>query len=270
MDKDLILTVVLAISLLIVAVGLMPNSTTTTKSHPAPEVRYVYVEATPTPQPPRVVYVKETPTPTPEPTPKSIPTPTPTTEPLHAIISGGLDDPVYMNYNDDVEGDIEEVCLEYAQYMPAYMEGETDCDDMAVYLWNKLQEKGVKTLLVVGRADGKKTPFGECDHAWLYCPTFTGGVTIEPTMPAMIYSNGYRIFSTPAEIDALVTNYLRENLSYSPALIAEVMNDDEIMKEVYEALKSTFIEDPTMSEEYRYGFFYAKPSDVGVDIGDRW
>ena len=259
--------IIIVISMLIAAVWL--SGCIETESHSAPEVKYVYVHDTPTSQPPQIVYVKETPKPTPKPisTPKSISTSN--TGPLHAI-QGEIDDPVYMNYNDDVEGDINDVCYEFLQYMPTYMEGETDCDDMAVYLWNKLQEKGVKTLLVVGSDDGKNTPFNECDHAWLQCRTPTGGITIEPTIPAVIFSNGYRTFSTPAEIDAFVANYLRENLSCSPREVVDAMNDEEKMKEVHETLKSTFIEDPTMSDKYRYGFVYTKPSDMRADIGDRW
>ena len=229
--------IIIVISLLIAAVWL--SGCIETESHSAPEVKYVYVHDTPTSQPPQIVYVKETPKPTPKPisTPKPRPTSkslsisTSNTGPLHAIISGGLDDPMYVNYNDDVDKDIKEVCLEFSQYMPTYMEGETDCDDMAVYLWNKLQEKGVKTLLVVGRVGDKNPPFNECDHAWLVCQSPSGSIAIEPTIPAMIYNNGYLIFRNS---------------------------------------KSSFTEDPTMYDKYRYGVYYAKPSDMRADLGDRW
>ena len=151
----------------------------------------------------------------------------------HSELGVKLDDPVYVNYNDDVDKDIKDACWEFSQYMPAYMEDEVDCDDMAVYLWNKLQEKGVKTILVVGMLDGEYTPFNKCNHVWLRCMTPDGGITIEPTIPAVIYSNGYYTFSS---------GYY----------------------------KSHFNEDPNMDYKYHYGFYYAKPSDMRADLGDRW
>ena len=247
--------IIIVISLLIGAVWL--SGCVETDSHPEPVVKYVYVKETPIPKP------KPTPIPT------STSTSTSSTGPLHAIVNGEQDDPVYMNYNSNVEEDIKEVCSEFSQYMPTYMEDEVDCDDMAVFLWNKLQEKGVKTFIVVGRVDGEETPFSMCDHAWLVCQTPGGSMVIEPTLPAVIYSNGYLVFSSPAKIEEILNEGVQEG-NISREEYEYIMNNEDVKKEIFERYKSTFVEDPTIFDRYRYGFYYAKPSDMRADIGDRW
>jgi len=207
-------------------------------------------------------------------------------EPRHYIPYDDWHDPVYVNYGDDVNEDIKEVCWEFLQYMPTYMRGEVDCSDMAVYLWNKLQEKGVKTVLVVGSIDGEYTPFNECDHIWLQCRTPTGCITIEPTTPAIIYSNGYATFRTESEVDELmVTNSERfqndffevydEMYPGAPSNIRELameiwIQSPEVMERHREYHKYRFIEDSSKFDKYSYGFRYAKPSDLRADVGDRW
>lgn len=236
-------------------------------SSPEPEVRYVYVKETPTPV--------QTPVPTPQLTPK----------PFHNIPYDKLDDPMYVNYNDDVDDHIEEVCSEFAEYMPVYMRSEVDCSDMAVYLWNKLQEAGVKTLLVAGTTDGEYTPFDECDHVWLQCRTPTGIITIEPTMPATIYRNTYITFRTEEEVEEILTESLdvayKEARSRTPMLTdeefddhwEETMDDDymrELQTEMEESYRYQSNVKPDDFSDYSYGFHYAKPSDLRADVGDRW
>lgn len=232
-------------------------------SSPEPETRYVYLEATPTP----------------------VQTPIPTSQPRHCIPFDERDDPMYVNYNDDIQDDINEVCSEFAEYMPIYIRGEVDCSDMAVYLWNKLQESGVKTLLVAGTTDGEFTPFDECDHVWLSCRTPTGSITIEPTMPAVIYSNKYITFRTEEEVEELLTDSLdrayKESRIKSPGFTDEGFDDHweecmdtEDMRELKRSLEENFRyqsnEKPDDFPDYSYGFHYAKPSDLRADVGDRW
>ncbi|MFO8100898.1 MAG: hypothetical protein R6U37_01835 [Dehalococcoidia bacterium] len=69
-----------------------------------------------------------------------------------------------------------------------YIEGETDCNDMAVDLWNMLLTENIKSVIVVGNKEMVKETFDECDHAWLYVFDGDGRVIyLEPTTGEVIY-----------------------------------------------------------------------------------
>jgi hypothetical protein len=109
------------------------------------------------------------------------------------------------------------------------MQGETDCSDMAVYLWNMLQKKGVKTLLVIGTPDGEHTPFADCDHVWLACNTPDGLIGIEPTVPMVIYSNYVYTFRTSEEVDECIENDL-----FLQNIIENQERNEESRRELFE------------------------------------
>ena len=48
-----------------------------------------------------------------------------------------------------------------------YVFGETDCNDMAVDVWQKLLDSGIISLIVVGNLGKSYESFLECNHAWL-------------------------------------------------------------------------------------------------------
>ena len=48
-----------------------------------------------------------------------------------------------------------------------YVFGESDCNDMAVDVWQKLIDKEIKSLIVVGNLEKSYETFLECNHAWL-------------------------------------------------------------------------------------------------------
>ena len=48
-----------------------------------------------------------------------------------------------------------------------YILGETDCNDMAVDLWNMLLTQNIKSVIVVGNLDKVGETFAELTHAWL-------------------------------------------------------------------------------------------------------
>jgi len=64
-----------------------------------------------------------------------------------------------------------------------YIEGEFDCNDMAVELWDILHEQGIVSLIVVGNLDLENESFAECNHAWLVVPYLLtpNFFVIEPT-----------------------------------------------------------------------------------------
>ena len=216
--------------------------------------------------------------------------PIPTTTPIrpeYNLQKSERDSPIYINYNADVtEEAIMDVCSEYKDSL-VYIQSETDCNDMAIYLWNMLQKRGVKTLLVIGTPDGEHTPFADCDHAWLSCKTPDGSINVEPTVPTVIYSNCVYTFRTQDEIDAYMESWeeesYRENRDDYPYLSDEKF--DEIWRSVTTSEEGQELRsklragarhirrerpDDYSDFDYRQGYYYAKPSDMRKDIGDRW
>jgi hypothetical protein len=213
-----------------------------------------------------------------------IPTTTPV-RPEYNLQISERDTPIYINYNvDAAEEAITDVCSEYKDSL-VYMQGETDCNDMAVYLWNMLQKRGVKTLLVIGTPDGEYTPFADCDHAWLACNTPDGNIHIEPTVPMVIYSNC--VHTTQDEIDAYMESWeeesyreIRDDYPYLSdeefdTIWRSVTNSEECQErriKVRSGLQYIRSERPGdySDFDYRQGYYYAKPSDMRKDIGERW
>jgi hypothetical protein len=207
-------------------------------------------------------------------------TPTTPIHPEHNLQKSERDGPMCVNYNEDAtEEAIMNVCSEYKDSL-VYIKGETDCNDMAIYLWNMLQKEGVKTLLVIGTPDGEHTPFAACDHAWLACNTPDGYIYIEPTVPMVIYSNCVYTFRTSDEIDKYLENTAKrimdERMRQDPSLTLEdyetyikMLKNDEEMRS-----KSRYDKQHRPGDysdfDYRQGYYYAKPSDLRKDIGERW
>jgi len=82
---------------------------------------------------------------------------------------------------------LQEIGEQYHQ-IHTYIEGETDCNDMAIDLWNILLTQNIKSVIVVGDRDKLGETFEECDHAWLYVFDAEGKVIyLEPTTGAIIY-----------------------------------------------------------------------------------
>jgi len=238
---------------------------------------------------------------------RSVTQPIPTTTPVrpeHDLQKSERDSPIYINYDADAaEEAVMDVCSEYKDSL-VYIQGETDCNDMAIYLWNMLQKKGVKTLLVIGTPDGGHTPFADCDHAWLACDTPDGYIHIEPTVPMVIYGNCVYTFRTSEEIDEMMEELEEWNKSEKDSIRERVreelrrehphltFTEEEIEMACEKALEKVLSseEDREMLAnvrsgaryikrerpgdysdfDYRQGYYYAKPSDMRKDIGERW
>lgn len=103
-----------------------------------------------------------------------------------------------------------------------YIRGETDCNDMAIDIWNMLCARGVTSIIAIGNFNKEKATFLECRHAWLVVCYRSGPLfAIEPTSG-----------------------------------------------EAYLLLPETCPE--PKRRQYERGFFYAKPSDLRADLGERW
>jgi hypothetical protein len=49
-----------------------------------------------------------------------------------------------------------------------FIANETDCNDMAVDIWNMLFTQGIKSAIVIGSLEDKAATFKDSDHTWLY------------------------------------------------------------------------------------------------------
>ncbi|NQT71857.1 MAG: hypothetical protein HQ553_03695 [Chloroflexi bacterium] len=82
---------------------------------------------------------------------------------------------------------LEEIAQQYYS-THTYYEGETDCNDMAVDLWNMLLTQDIKSVIVVGNRDMTGETLEESDHAWLYAFNADGKVIyVEPTTGEVFY-----------------------------------------------------------------------------------
>ena len=153
-----------------------------------------------------------------------------------------------------------------------------------------LQKKGVKTLVVIGTPDGEHTPFADCDHVWLACNTPDGLICIEPTVPMVIYSNYVYTFRTSEEVDESIENdvFLQSTIKQwerdkewwrelSKEYNIDYKSDEyELFQEELATIRSNrrIISSKRPGDysdfDYRQGYYYAKPSDLRKDVGNRW
>lgn len=63
-----------------------------------------------------------------------------------------------------------------------YIAGETDCNDMAVDIWDMLKRQGIISLIATGNLKLDNETFVQCDHAWLVILNSSGkAFALEPT-----------------------------------------------------------------------------------------
>ena len=74
-----------------------------------------------------------------------------------------------------------------------YIANQTDCNDMAVDIWDMLRKKGVISLIAEGNLELDNETFSQCNHAWLVIFDNSGAAFgLEPT-------NGELYFDGKAE-----------------------------------------------------------------------
>jgi hypothetical protein len=63
-----------------------------------------------------------------------------------------------------------------------YVFGESDCNDMVVEIWDRLNNQGILSLIVVGNLEMSREPFEECNHTWLMVYSGEGAaVVLDPS-----------------------------------------------------------------------------------------
>lgn len=199
---------------------------------------------------------------------------TPISGPTHSIPRDEWNDPIYVNYGDNLHERVCEVCSEYANNKPMRVSGEVDDVDMATYLWSMLQENNIKAVLVLGEPSDQVgsfgTPLDQCDHVWLICKKPNGSITVTTT-PSIIYSDGYYGVRTTAEINKCVTECLENDFMYSNTVdnFAEAMLQADLREKCRKrCICERHVKSGT-AKNFAYRFLYAKPSDLRADVGDR-
>jgi len=86
-----------------------------------------------------------------------------------------------------------------------YIPNETDCNDMAVDIWNMSLKDGIKSVIVIGNLGKSALTFADCNHAWLTVFNAEGNYMIlEPTNGEVIYgTNAYGAHNS--QIDPYLT-----------------------------------------------------------------
>lgn len=116
-----------------------------------------------------------------------------TPAPNHAIaqkdISGNAEfmSMAWLNRDWELQNTVTAIGSQYHS-SHTYIANETDCDDMAVDLWNMLYTKGVKSIIVVGNLEKANASFADINHAWLWVFNGQGKYWIlEPTTGESIF-----------------------------------------------------------------------------------
>lgn len=110
--------------------------------------------------------------------------------PLNAILS----DPTMRSsawvYDDAaIKTTVENIGRQYyASHV--YVDGEYDCDNMAMDLWDMLLTQKIKSVIAVGNLDKPNAAYLECTHVWLCVFTTKGDYFIlEPTTGQVFYKD---------------------------------------------------------------------------------
>lgn len=82
-----------------------------------------------------------------------------------------------------------------------YIANETDCNDMAIDIWNMLHTEAIKSVIVIGNLSLNGELLNECDHAWLLIFNSEGYSFALETTEGMI------LFAEDIEFDPQIEQY---------------------------------------------------------------
>lgn len=84
----------------------------------------------------------------------------------------------------------DEILTTNTQYLQnhRYIPWQTDCNDMAIEVWERLSSRGIVTLIVVGNLEISHEAFVDCNHAWLMVYSGEGSAAALETTRGKIYT----------------------------------------------------------------------------------
>ena len=92
----------------------------------------------------------------------------------------------WLGYSSELYDEILALTTNYFQ-THKYVFGESDCNDMAVDVWQKLIDKEIISLIVVGNLEKSYETFLECNHAWLMVYSSEGSAAAMDLVRGKVY-----------------------------------------------------------------------------------
>lgn len=148
--------------------------------------------------------------------PTNLPTTKPATEPETVRHNTPLTEirsnPAYWNLawqgrEAELQWKTKEINKEYFK-THIYIKGQTDCNDMAIDIWNMLQAAGIVSIIVVGNLDLDDYTFAQCNHVWLRILAVEIGGS-KPKAFVLEPTNGEVYFADDLERNPELNRYLR-------------------------------------------------------------
>ena len=92
----------------------------------------------------------------------------------------------WLGHSTDLYNEVASITTAYSQTHD-YVLGVHDCNDMAIELWQWLEEKGIVSLITIGNLEKSNESFLECDHAWLMVYSGEGSAAAVDVVTASVY-----------------------------------------------------------------------------------
>jgi len=115
--------------------------------------------------------------------------------PTHnTALEGIQSNPAYWNMAwKDKDYELQQTTQEVnSQYFEShtYVAGETDCNDMAIDIWDMLHTQGITSIIVDGNQELTGETFADCNHAWLLIFSSDGAAfALEPTNGELYFAD---------------------------------------------------------------------------------
>jgi hypothetical protein len=120
------------------------------------------------------------------------------TEPMHNLSSEEFNiSSTYWNLawegrDAELQRTVKETNAAYYEWH-TYIANETDCNDMAVDIWDMLRRKGIISLIAEGNLEIENETFSQCNHAWLVILNSSGAAfSLEPTNGQLYFTGDSR------------------------------------------------------------------------------
>jgi len=101
-----------------------------------------------------------------------------------------------------------------------YIRNQTDCNDMAIDIWNMLWTQGIRSIIVAGNLDQDNYTFAQCNHAWLLIFHLERGASIPWRLP-LEPTNGEIYFRDDIERNPQLDRYSKGYYYTKPSDLRE-------------------------------------------------
>ena len=92
----------------------------------------------------------------------------------------------WAGQSSELYNELKAITITYLQ-INQYVFGKNDCNDMAVDLWEKLKDREIMSIIVIGNLKKSDETFLECNHAWLIVYSGEGSAAAIDLVCAKVY-----------------------------------------------------------------------------------